>query len=178
MKLNLPPQKDDHMLGPSHAHVTLVVYADFQCPHSKKANAWIHELLKSDSDLRFIYRHFPLINLHAYAVYAALASEAGGLQGQFWPYQRELFNAHELLTPSLIISLAQKIGLEVPPLITAMNDESVMEKVFRDFSSGFENGIQSTPTFFINGFRIEGPINKESLLRYIDCTREGKILPA
>lgn len=178
MRLSLPPQKDDHALGPMDASTTLVEYADFQCPHSKKAHLWVQDLLQNDKDLRFIYRHYPLIDLHTYTVYASLASEAAGLQGKFWEYQNSLLGYEGSLTPLEMLALAEELELNVDQFISAIDSEKLLEKIYRDFSSGLESGVKSTPVFFLNGLRIEGPLKKELLLETIDCWRKGKILPA
>ncbi len=178
MKLTLPPQNSDHALGPEKAKVTLLIYADLQCPHSKKAIGWIYGLIKEDKDLRFIYRHFPLVDLHTYAVFAALATEASALQGRFWEYHKLLFTTKEQLSPLLILRLAKEINLDTGKLMSAMNKGILLEKVYRDLSSGIDSGVRSTPVFFLNGICLEGPLGFDHLLENIRCIRQGKRLSA
>lgn len=178
MRLSLPPQRNDHSLGPEWATATLIAYSDFQCPHSKKVNHWIHELLKLDHDVRFIHRHFPLSDIHTYSVYAALAAEAASLQGEFWNFQKGLFNIKEQLTPMVILSLANELKLNVNELISTIDKKTTIEKIYRDISSGRESGVQSPPVLFLNGIRLEGPLKEEVLHESIQCVRKGKILPA
>jgi protein-disulfide isomerase len=114
--------------------------------------------------VRFVFRHFPLANIHPHAAQAAEAAEAAGVQGRFWEVHDRLFeHQSELATPQLI-GHARALRLDLDRFVRDVEDGVHAPRVREDFLSGVRSGVRGTPTFFINGLRHEGPWDFESLL--------------
>lgn len=153
--------------GNQESKVALVEYGDFQCP----ACAAYHPLLnKLDQELgdriKFIYRHFPLTQIHRNAESAARASEAAGSQGKFWEMYDLIFAGHrdwaESVNAEVIFeSYAEKLGLDLGQFRSDVQSTAVAEKVRNDYESGVAAGIAGTPTFFLNGKVLENPRSYE-----------------
>jgi protein-disulfide isomerase len=159
--LPTPVTSADWSRGPVDAPVTLVEYGDFQCPACQAYYPVVEQVFASSTDLRMIFRHFPLPQ-HTDAVPAAKAAEAAGNQGKFWEMYNLLYSQHtdwdSLPDPtSVFIGYAQKLGLNVAQFTTDMNSAAVAQKITDSVTSGTNAGIDATPTFFINGYRIENP---------------------
>jgi protein-disulfide isomerase len=142
-----------HVLGPTNALITLEEFGDFQCPPCGKLSEPINELRK-DYKLRVIYREFPL-PMHAHAREAALAAEAAGRQGKFWPMHDLLYKEQEVwakLTDvrPLFDSYAQKLGLDLSRFHSDMESKDVLEQVELDQRRGAVIGVKNTPTIFLN----------------------------
>lgn len=147
----------EHILGPVSAPIELVEYADFQCPYCRKANYVIKNIREQlGDDLMYVFRNFPLTQLHGNALNAALAAEAAGKQGKFWEMHDMLFNNQQYLLPPSLIEYAQKLKLDISRFEADMESDGCMRRVQFDYDSGRHNGVESTPTFFINGKRFEG----------------------
>jgi protein-disulfide isomerase len=160
---------DDHVLGPSGAPVTLLEYGDYQCPFCGKARWEVRRLLGAIGDrVRFVYRHFPLSQLHPHAVEAAEAAEAAGAQGRFWEMHDLLFENQDALDPPALLSYAEVLELDVPRFEQDLLQHRFADKVRRDFMSGARSGVNGTPTFFVNGFRHDGPHTAEALLATVE----------
>jgi protein-disulfide isomerase len=142
-----------HVLGPADAWITLEEFGDFQCPPCGKLSEPINELRK-DYKLRVIYREFPL-PMHAHAREAALAAEAAGRQGKFWPMHDLLYKEQEAWAKStdvhsLFDSYAQKLGLDLSRFHSDMESKDVLEQVELDQRRGAVIGVKNTPTIFLN----------------------------
>lgn len=169
--LQKAPSLTDHYLGNLHAPFKLVEYGDYECPHSSKARIWIHQLRKEFGDsLCFIYRHFPLIDIHPNSVFAAITSEAASTQGKFWRMHEALSRNYHQLSTSLIMKLAGSIGLDQDRYLLDIDRQDLAEKISEDMLTGEISGVTSTPAFFINGIRLEGPISLEILRSSIKST--------
>lgn len=150
----------DHVEGEAVAAVTLVEYGDFECPYSREAVKTIQTLQHEfGHDLRFVYRHFPLVEKHPHAVQAAEAAEAAAAQGQFWAMYATLF-AHqwELEYPDLM-DYAGQLDLDKVRFGEALNKHSYFNRVRADVATGHQHGVTGTPTFFVNGHRQDGNDN-------------------
>jgi protein-disulfide isomerase len=155
--LKLPANEMDHHLGPITAPVTLVEYGDFECPYCGVAESVVKQLIKEyRSDICFVYRHFPLSGIHPDAEIAALASEAAGKQDRFWDMHHQLFENQEKISKDTILNLAHLLNLDMEQYVYDLKSYEFMEKVQNDIRSGRESGVESTPTFFINGNKFEG----------------------
>jgi protein-disulfide isomerase len=164
MSLAMPVNEHDHVLGPPDAPVTLVEYGDFQCPYCRAAHVYVKEVLASLGDeVRFVFRHMPLTQVHPMAELAAEASEAAGAQGKFWPMHDGLFDHQDELSPALIAALGIRLGLDMDRFAEDINTHRYLNKVKQDFMSAVRSGAAGTPTFFINGERYEGSFDAESL---------------
>jgi protein-disulfide isomerase len=154
----------DHIEGNEDALVTLVEYADYQCPYCGAAHPVIQRLQKSlGKKLRFVFRNFPLTHAHPYALLAAQAAEAAALQGEFWKMHDLIFENQEELEPEVLQVWAHKIGLDVDQFAKAVREERVTKRIEEDYASGLDSGVDGTPSFFINGTRYEGEDDYDSL---------------
>lgn len=153
----------DWASGPRTAPVTLVEYSDFQCPACGAYYPVLKELMKEyDGRIRFVYRHFPLRAIHAHADFAARAAEAAGKQGKFWEMEALLFEhqrdwAESANAEGLITEYAVSLGLDRGRFESDVNSREVSQKVEKDFQGGLASGVNATPTFFLNGKKLENP---------------------
>ena len=168
-----PISASDHVTGSSTAPVTIIEYSDFQCPACEMYFP-VTEKLMADKPgvIRLIYRHFPLPQ-HANAHLAAQASEAAAAQGHFWEMYRLLFENHadwtELSDPRAVFDgYAAKIGLNMPAFKTALDATSTISVVDADLAEGVGLGIDSTPTFFVNGTAITNPQSYEAFKALVE----------
>ena len=168
-ELTVPVGKQDHVAGNSKASVTLVEYGDYECPYCGQAYYIVKKLQEDVRDeLRFVFRNFPLSEIHPHALGAALAAEAAGLQKKFWEMHDMLFENQEALEEKDLVSYAYALKLDVARFITDMQSEKVLEKVKADFWSGVRSGVNGTPTFFINGKRHNGSYSYGELREAIE----------
>jgi protein-disulfide isomerase len=164
----------DHIKGNKKAPVNILEYGDYECPFCGKAYYVIDRLLKEDAAiLSYSFRNFPLINIHPNALPAALAAEAAALQDKFWQMYTVLYENQSLLDGEYILAYAQKIGLDVKKFIRDMDADEVVSRVEEDLLSGEENGVNSTPTFFLNGELYTGPYDYGILSAVIDHIAQG-----
>jgi protein-disulfide isomerase len=150
--LALALQPTDHLQGPEHARVTLVEYADFECPTCKVAAPTIKMLLDQfPNQIRFAYRHFPLEDAHPHALLAAEASESAAAQGRFWPMHDLLFRNQAHLKDKDLSRYALEVGLDMARYTAEMDDHIYLQRVREHIDSGRRSHIRATPTFFVNG---------------------------
>jgi protein-disulfide isomerase len=158
----------DHVQGNSHAVIELVEYGDYQCPYCGAAYPIVKDIQEEfDSNLKFIFRNFPLEKIHPQAWIAAVATEAAGIQGKFWEMHDVIFEHQSHLTTQDLLKYAQQIGLDVPVFESDLNNETLAKKVDGDFESGIRSGVNRTPGFFINGEKYQGEWDKKTLADYI-----------
>ena len=144
----------DHIRGSAAAPVTLVEYGDYECPYCGRAEVVIRELLDSFGDeLRYVWRHLPLNDVHSHAQMAAEAAEAAGAQGRFWELHDRLLADQEKLTAADLTRHARKLGLDVERFWDELRRREHASRVDRDVASADASGVAGTPTFFINGRR-------------------------
>ena len=151
-ELVLPVGGADHILGPSHAPVTVVEYGDFECPNCKQAAPAVKLLLQRFSGrVRLVYRHFPLEEVHPHALHAALAAETAAAQGKFWPMHDLLFENQQHLKPPALRRYAEQLELDLARYDAEMADERYLQRVREHMESGERSGVRGTPGFFVNG---------------------------
>jgi protein-disulfide isomerase len=161
-------EKRDHIVGKKDAPVTLLEYGDFECPHCGAAHKMLGELLPQAGELvRFVFRHFPLAEVHPHATHAAEAAEAAAAQGRFWEMHDALFENQDALEDEDIVAMAAKLGLDGDRVAEELRSEIHLSRVQEDFRSGIRSGVNGTPTFFINGRRHNGSWDLQSLLAAI-----------
>jgi protein-disulfide isomerase len=159
----------DHAEGPADAPLTLVEYGDYQCPYCGAAYPVVKRLQKTlGKKLRFIFRNFPLTQVHPYALIAAEAAEAAALQDKFWKMHDLLFEQQTLLKPEIIPLWAEGIGLDLEKFGSDIKQGVVEERIKEDRHSGIRSGVNGTPTFFINGTRYDGSPDYASLLAALE----------
>ncbi|MGH9880986.1 MAG: DsbA family protein, partial [Pyrinomonadaceae bacterium] len=156
-RLVVPVSKPDHIRGPATAPVTLVEYGDYECPYCGAAHLITSKILEATPDrLRFVFRHFPLSEVHPHAKLAAEAAEAAGAQGRFWPMHDLLFENQQTLDERHLVGFAEELGLDTKRFVRELNEGIYRERVREDFKSGVKSGVNATPTIFINGIRHDG----------------------
>jgi protein-disulfide isomerase len=162
--LKTPINKSDHIRGPMTAPITLVEYGDYQCPHCGMAHPIVNQVLDHfRGSLRFVFRHFPLTEIHPLAGIAAESAEFAGAANRFWEMHDALFENQSILSVPTIFMIAEKLGLPEIELRDALETGRYRNKVRSDFMSGVRSGVNGTPTFFINGVRHDGPYDFASL---------------
>ena len=162
--LSLPVSDRDHAQGPADAPVTLVEYGDYECPHCGRAYPIVKELQRRlGAQLRFVFRNFPLREMHPHAVRAAEAAEAAAAQGQFWEMHDTLFEHQWSLTDRSLLEYAAALGLDTVRFEQDLSARTHEPRVREDFRSGVRSGVNGTPTFFINGVRYDGSWDLETL---------------
>jgi len=153
--LKLAVNSADHHQGNVHAAITLVEYGDFQCPYCRRAQPLVKRLLQENGeDLHFVFRNFPLREIHPHAYVAAITAEAAGKQGKFWEMHDLIFENQNKLNTNFLFSLAEGLDLELPQFAKDSKSEEVQNKIEMDFESGIRSGVNGTPTFFLNGSRV------------------------
>lgn len=148
---------DDHTQGPADAPVTLVEYGDYECPYCGKAYPIVKRIQARMGDrLRFVFRNFPLAELHPNAAGAAAMAEAAAHQGKFWEMHDALFEHQHALNPGNLKTYARALDLDRVMLEQTLEGGAPEARVRKDFMSGVRSGVNGTPTFFINGRRFDG----------------------
>jgi Na+/H+ antiporter NhaA len=163
----------DHIRGPADALVTLVEYGDFECPFCGQAESVIRELLSSSfgHDLRYVWRHLPLTDVHSHAQTAAEAAEAASAQGRFWDYYDSLFSDQGALTPRDLRGRAEELGLDAERFTSELRRREHAPRVAEDVASADASGVSGTPSFFINGRRHRGAYDIETLTDAVRAAR-------
>ncbi|HTP21416.1 MAG TPA: Na+/H+ antiporter NhaA [Solirubrobacteraceae bacterium] len=162
----------DHIRGPDDALVTLLEYGDFECPYCGQAEGVIRELLSSHgSDIRYVWRHLPLNDVHPSAQLAAEASEAAAAQGKFWDMYDVLLAHQGELTPRDLARYAGDLGLDVDRLRDELRRREYAQRVSEDVASADESGVSGTPTFFINGRRHYGVYDIDTLTEAVGAAK-------
>jgi len=147
----------DHVRGPVRgAPVTVVEYGDFECPYCGRAEPVVRELLRDFGDVRYVWRHLPLNDVHPHAQLAAEASEAAADQGAFWEMHDLLLEHQDALRPRDLIGYAEQLGLDVARFTDDLRTNAGAARVAEDVDSADLSGVSGTPTFFVNGRRHYG----------------------
>lgn len=150
---------DDPSVGNPKAKVTIVEFADFGCPFSAEESYVVRALAKEFPDtVQFIYRDFPLDELHPGATLAAEAGECAHAQGRFWEFHDAIYGHSGELTEDKLVGLAEGVGLNADTFRTCLQSGKYNGEVQTDLTDGVTAGVVGTPTFFVNGVKIEGAI--------------------
>jgi Na+/H+ antiporter NhaA len=160
----------DHIRGPEDASVTVVEYGDFECPYCGKAETVVRDLLL-DNDVRFVWRHLPLADVHPHAELAAEAAEAAGAQGAFWRMHDILLAHQDKLQPEDLKKYATSLGLDLQRFIDDVNNQEAAGRIAQDVETADLSGVAGTPTFFINGQRHYGAYDVATLTAAIKTAR-------
>ncbi|MEW1859765.1 Na+/H+ antiporter NhaA [Streptomyces sp. NBC_00669] len=166
----------DHVRGPLDSPVTVVEYGDFECPYCGQAESVVRELLADFGDVRYVWRHLPLTDVHPHAQLAAEASEAAALQGGFWQMRDLLITTQDELGVKDLIRHADGLGLDLEKFRHALKARKGAARVARDVESADLSGVSGTPTFFINGRRHHGAYDIESLSAAVVAARDRAVL--
>ena len=166
--LKIPVGPEDHVQGSADAECTLVEYGDYECPHCAHADPIVKRLQRHlGKRLRFVFRNFPLSQIHPHAEAAAETAEFAAANGKFWEMHDLIFENQSSLSLALFEKLAQRLGLSSAELLDALNRKEYEARVRADFTGGVRSGVNGTPTFFINGQRHNGSFEYEDLLAAI-----------
>ena len=160
----------DHIEGPANASLTLVEYGDYQCPYCGAAYPEVKKVQKElDSDLRFVFRNFPLTNIHEFAMNAAETAEAASAQGKFWPIHDFLYEHQATLGDSSVaVGYAKKLGLNTQKFERDIAQHVYQKRVKDDFMGGVRSGVNGTPTFYVNGVRHDGDAIAKALVEALN----------
>ena len=170
MTLTVPVSGRDHGAGPDTAPITLVEYGDYECPHCGAAYPIVKELQRVLGDrLRFVFRNFPLTQIHPHAEHAAESAEAAGAQDRFWEMHDWLFEHQRHLADAQLVRAAETLGLDTARFQRELEDAAHQARVREDFMSGVRSGVNGTPTFFINGRRHDGSWDSATLLAALEA---------
>ena len=153
----------DHIRGPSEAPVTLVEYADFECPYCGQAEPIVRELLADFGDIRYVWRHLPLRDVHPHAQIAAEAGEAAARQGAFWEMHDLLLDHQGALLTRDLVGYSEQLGLDAARFTNDLHHHTGAARVAQDVDSADLGGVSGTPTFFINGRRHHGAYDIQTL---------------
>jgi protein-disulfide isomerase len=156
-RLGVPVNDRDHIAGRRNAPVELVEYGDFECPHSVRAHPVVEAAQRYlADDLCFVYRHFPLTDIHPHAELAAEAAEAAAEQGRFWQMHDTLYRHANALELDDLLDYALAIGSDPTRVAAELAAGTHTARVLSDARGGVRSGVKGTPTFFVNGVRYDG----------------------
>ncbi|MEO7714730.1 MAG: thioredoxin domain-containing protein [Capsulimonas sp.] len=173
-ELTPPVTTRDHRDGPDDASVTLLEFGDFECPDCARAYLIVKDLQKElGKRLRFVYRNFPLNDIHPYAQAAAEAAEAAGAQGQFWTMHDTIFENQDDLDEASIAQFSEDLGLDIEKFAHDTSEHVYAGRVSDDLASGRSSLVQGTPTFYLNGLRHDDSYDFETLLAAIKEAEAG-----
>ena len=168
----------DHVRGPEDAPVTLLEYGDFECPYCGQAEPVVRELLSDFGDVRYVWRHLPLNDVHRNAQSAAEAAEAAAEQGAFWEMYELLLANQDHLSPADLIGYAGQIGLDVERFSDDLEDHVGAARIAEDVDGADLSGVSGTPTFFVNGRRHYGAYDIDTLKRAVRAARARVLVTA
>jgi protein-disulfide isomerase len=163
----------DHIRGAQDAKLTLVEFGDYQCPACGVYEPLVRQVMKDNKTiLKVVFKQFPLMQIHQNALLAAKASEAAGLQGKFWEMHEMLYDKQEewskgINAHDIIMGYAGTIGLDKVKFEKDINNKALEDKILAELKEGLSLGVQGTPTFFLNGKKIENPTSLEDFNKLI-----------
>ncbi|MEO7953284.1 MAG: DsbA family protein [Polaromonas sp.] len=168
-RLLSPDDAVDHIHGPATASLTVIEYGDFECPSCFQAYTSLKVMLPHfGARLRFIFRHFPLREVHPHAELAAEAAEAAAAQGKFWPMYELLFTHQQHLKEKHLLDYASQLGLDLPRFQNELSDHVYLQRVQENLQGGLHLGVRSTPAFYVNGVFTDVSFGLEHLHQAID----------
>ncbi len=168
--LKTPIMLKDHVQGDQQAAITLVEFGDYECPHCGHAYPIIKHVQKHFGPrLRFVFRNFPLNEIHPNAEAAAEAAEFAANHGRFWEMHDGIYENQEKIGLPFFLELASILALSAPDLRKALATREFAPRVKEDFLGGVRSGVNGTPTFFINEQRHDGPFEFENLVEAIEA---------
>ncbi len=177
-ELSVPPTAVDHAIGPADAAVTVVEYGDFECPNCKQAAPVVKLLLgRFAGRVRFVYRHFPLEEVHPHALRAAEAAEAAGAQGKFWPMHDLLFDNQAHLQLRELRGYGEQLDLDLTRYTADLDDHVYLQRIREHMRSGDESGVRATPTFFVDSTIQDVSFGLSRLFDTVDAAVRGRGKP-
>jgi protein-disulfide isomerase len=172
--LSIPVGPDDHSSGPLDAKLTVVEYGDYQCPYCGQAFPIVEKLRAALGDsMRFVFRNFPLSDMHPHAEAAAEVAEAVAQQGKFWEIHDALYENQRDLSDAALRRYIEEVGANVDDAMSAIKDGAPRARVEADFEGAIRSGANGTPTFFVNGVRYDGSWQYEPFFDFLTAELEG-----
>lgn len=160
---------DDPTIGDKSAPVQIVMFGDFECPYCRKVFSEVKNMLaKHGNDVYFVFRDFPITDLHPGAELAAEAANCANAQGKFWQYHDKLYLAGVTNTVDILKTYARQLNLNVAQFDSCLDNHFYTDEVQSDYNDGISLGVTGTPTFFFNGNRVAGVITSEGFDQIID----------
>ncbi len=168
-KADIKVTDQDWIRGDKNAPVTIVEFSDFQCPYCARFHQTMKEVMQNyPNQVRWVFKFFPLSQIHPYAQKAAEAAECAGEQGKFWDYADNLFENQDSFSDDFFSQAASRMGLNMNKFNSCVTDSKTAEKVDADLAQGQAAGVQGTPTSFINGQAVPGALPYDQLKSTID----------
>ena len=158
--------------------MTVVEYGDFQCPYCGQAEPIVRELLSDFADVRYVWRHLPLNDVHTHAQLAAEAAEAAAAQDAFWPMYDLLLTHQDALRPDDLIAYAQQLNLDVDRFADDLRRHAHAARIAEDVDGADLSGVSGTPTFFVNGRRHYGAYDIATLSNAVKAAGARAVLDA
>jgi protein-disulfide isomerase len=169
-QLTVPVSAADYSIGPPRASVVVVEYGDFECPNCKQAAPAVKLMLRHFTGrMRFVYRHFPLEEVHPHALQAAEAAESAGGQGKFWPMHDLLFDNQQHLELLQLRSCAEELQIDIARYAAEMDGHLHLQRIREHMQGGRESGVRHTPTFFVDGRIQDVSFGLRSLFDGVDA---------
>lgn len=163
--LRVPVTDADHSTGDAESELVVVEYGDYQCPYCAEAFPVLQALLREFSgQFRLVFRNFPLAEAHDQAVNAAVVAEFAADNGSFWQAHDLLYEHQDRLGDELYAEICRELGLDVNALQQAFDEGRYLDRIEADERGGIRSGVNGTPTFFVNGERLDGGISDLELL--------------
>jgi len=171
------PTEGFHSIGPEDAPIVLVEFSDYQCPYCQRWHEQVYTSLLAayPGQVRVVYRNLPLTQIHPQAMNAAEAAMCAGEQNAYWQYHDQLFNNSDALSDDLYARLASDLGLDASAFESCMTDHKYLDEIQSDMQFAIDLGVQSTPTFFINGLAVVGAQPLSVFQQVIDQELAGEI---
>lgn len=167
--LKVPVTPEDPIQGHEDALITLVEYGDYECPYCGMAYPVIKKIQKHFKDqLRFVFRNFPLTEIHPHAEMAAEAAEFADQYDRFWEMHDLIYENQSNLSKPFLLELGERLRLSVPELESAIDRHLFQDKIRKDFLGGVRSGVNGTPTFFINDHRYDGSFEYNELVAALE----------
>jgi protein-disulfide isomerase len=166
----------DHVRGPDESPVTVVEYGDFECPYCGQAEPVVRELLTDFGDVRYVWRHLPLRDVHPRAQLAAEGAEAAAGQEAFWPMHDLLLDHQGALKPHDLMGYARQLELDIERFTSDLTNHTGAAQIEEDVDSADLSGVSGTPTFFINGKRHYGAYDIETLTAAVRAARARALI--
>ena len=175
-RVEIPIDVNDPVLGPEDAPITIIEFADFQCPYCQRHFLQTYPQLMENygENIRYIYKDFPLTGIHPQALPAALAAQCAREQGKFWEFHDLLFSGRMELGEDAYLSYADELGMDVLEFTSCYQEARYNDVVRADYDLGIQLGVNATPTFFINGVRLIGAQPYSVFAEVIDSELAGQ----
>ncbi len=168
---------DDPFLGKKDSPLTIVEFADFGCPYSQEVSFTLRSLAAQyPNQIHYIYRDFPITEIHPIAQKAAEAGQCAHEQGHFWAYHDKLYQNQVSLTEGRLYTFANELNLDVDLFTSCLDTNKYEQEVLEDYRDGIDAGVRGTPTFFINGNRVPGAVPKDVFESLIQAVKQGQEL--